>query len=287
MHGAKGFKSGQPDKYEKTSASVGRERKTYGNKRSAPPKKSGRKPTWMTKSMAEDYSREDILRATVIEFLSYFVFVICVCCFVMGSQSSYNYYLTKSVSTQFVEKEFDTESGFSIRFTGINSAADLWMYLEKHFVPSLFWEYTYDKESMKDENAMNIMYDNRVLGVPRIRQVKVRNDTCVVHTYFRDRFKGCYGRYNSLNADKDDFGPGGATAWIYSSEEETKSMSHTGQVATYTGDGFYTDLFRDRNRTIELIQYLKENEWIRRGTRAVIIDMTVYNTNTDLYAGML
>nr|CAH7743777.1 unnamed protein product [Callosobruchus chinensis] len=172
-----------------------------------------RKPKWVTRSMAEELSREDILRATCFEFLVYLAFVICVCISVMGSRSSYNYYLTKSLSVQFVEKDFNTINGVSITFSQICSATDLWMYLENHFVPSIFWEYTYDSEDREEyESEMNIMYENRILGVPRIRQVKVRNDSCEVHDYFRRYFISCFDTYQPGDKDEDDFGSGQPTA---------------------------------------------------------------------------
>nr|CAH7754799.1 unnamed protein product [Callosobruchus chinensis] len=202
----------------------------------------------------------------------------------MGSQSSYNFYLTKSLSNQFVDKDFKTMNKKSITFSQISCVADVWMYIENHFIPSIFWEYTYDNENMKDENAMNVIYDNRVLGVPRLRQVRVRNDSCKVHNYFRSNFTSCYGTYKPSHTDKADFGPGGSTAWMYSSTKETKSMSYRGRMSTYEGDGFYVDLLRERNGTLKIIKHLQENKWIRRGTRAVFIEVTIYNTNTDLYA---
>ncbi|VEN47220.1 unnamed protein product [Callosobruchus maculatus] len=235
--------------------------------------------------MAEELSREDILRATCFEFLIYLTFVICVCISVMGTRSSYNYYLAKSLSVQFVEKDFNTINGFTITFSQICSATDLWMYLENHFVPSIFWEHTYDREDKEEyQHEMNIMYENKILGVPRIRQVKVRNDSCEVHDYFRRYFITCYDTYESGDKDKNDFGPGQPTAWTYSSAKETKSLWYWGQVSTYGGDGFYVDLLRDRNGTRQIIQDLKENMWIQRGTRAIFIDFTVYNANMNLFA---
>ncbi|VEN45618.1 unnamed protein product, partial [Callosobruchus maculatus] len=87
--------------------------------------------------------------------------------------------------------------------------------------------------------------------------------------------------YKHSHIDKTDFGPGGSTAWTYSSAKETKSLTYRGRMATYEGDGFYVDLLRDRNGTIKIIEDLQENNWIRRGTRVVFIEVTIYNTNTD------
>ena len=51
----------------------------------------------------------------------------------------------------------------------------------------------------------------------------------------------------------------------------------------YGGGGYVLDLSQDRNTTIDLIQYLFDNLWIDRGTRAVFLDYTVYNANINLF----
>ena len=35
----------------------------------------------------------------------------------------------------------------------------------------------------------NILYENRLLGLPRIRQLRVRNDTCEIHPDFQNAIK--------------------------------------------------------------------------------------------------
>ncbi|CAH2002303.1 unnamed protein product [Acanthoscelides obtectus] len=243
-----------------------------------------KRPKWITRSIAEELGREYILLATCYEILIYFAFVVCVCISVMGPHSTYNFYLTKGLHAQFVDKAFNTMNGMEITFSDIHSAGDFWMYLENHFVPSIFWGYTYDPKNVEDENTMNIMFENMILGVPRIRQVKARNDSCEVHDYFLRYFRSCFDTYYSYEADREDFGPGEPTAWTYSSEKDTKSLPYWGQISTYGGDGFYVDLVRNRTGTKQIIEDLKWNMWIERGTRAVFIDFTVYNGNKNLFA---
>ena len=51
----------------------------------------------------------------------------------------------------------------------------------------------------------------------------------------------------------------------------------------YGGGGYVAELSRDKDGTIEIIQDLKDNVWITRGTRVVLIDFTVYNANVNLF----
>ena len=54
----------------------------------------------------------------------------------------------------------------------------------------------------------NILYENRLLGLPRLRQIRVKNDSCLVHPDFQNAIKQCYGPYSESNEDMEPFGTG-------------------------------------------------------------------------------
>lgn len=63
----------------------------------------------------------------------------------------------------------------------------------------------------------------------------------------------------------------------------TKSVATIGTLATYGGGGYYVDFPRNRMKYMALIEQLRNNLWIDRGTRAVFIDFAFYNSNVDLF----
>ena len=72
--------------------------------------------------------------------------------------------------------------------------------------------------------------------------------------------------------------------WEYSSEEELDGSGHKGKLGpNYSGGGYYVDLSHFRLRSKAIIDELKENLWLDRGTRVVIIDFSVYNANINLF----
>lgn len=104
-------------------------------------------------------------------------------------------------------------------------------YLEDHFVGSLYWESSYSGNPASDKDAMNILGENRVLGVPRLRQVrtifhnpsqyfvslcnfqvKMSNASCIVHEHFRRLFLNCFDSYSEAREDRETFGLGKDTA---------------------------------------------------------------------------
>ncbi|KAJ8962227.1 hypothetical protein NQ318_018199 [Aromia moschata] len=114
--------------------------------------------------------------------------------------------------------------------------------------------------------------------------VKVHNETCSVHEYFRRIFLSCYDQYSEASEDKAPFGPGTGTAWTYHEASVTKSLPYWGKVATYGGGGYYADFTLQKSTTANLIKDLKDNLWITRGTRAVFVDFSVYNANENLFS---
>ena len=53
----------------------------------------------------------------------------------------------------------------------------------------------------------NIMYENRVLGLARIRQLKVTNSSCTIEPSFRGAIKVCFAPYAAEHEDKKSYNP--------------------------------------------------------------------------------
>lgn len=71
----------------------------------------------------------------------------------------------------------------------------------------LYWETWYNNQNVSQDELGYIFYENKLLGVPRLRQLKVRNDSCTVHDDFKNEIKQCYDAYASTIEDKNPFGP--------------------------------------------------------------------------------
>ena len=127
----------------------------------------------------------------------------------------------------------------------------------------------------------NILYENRLLGLPRMRQLRVKNDSCTVHQDFQNAIKQCFNAYSSSIEDPEPFGNTAhirtsPEAWTYQTESQTTLSSHGAVLHTYSGAGSIQDLHSLKNESLEIIKELKEGLWIGRGTRFASIDFTVY-----------
>lgn len=84
-------------------------------------------------------------------------------------------------------------------------------FTEGPFLNGMYWEVWYNNKSLP-ENQSLIYYENLLLGVPRLRQVKVHSETCSVHEDLRDEVQDCYNLYTLTNEDTAPFGPKNGTA---------------------------------------------------------------------------
>lgn len=57
-----------------------------------------------------------------------------------------------------------------------------------------------------------ILLENQLLGMPRLRLLRVRNDSCVVHMDFHSLISACYNVYAEDSEDRSTFGPANSTA---------------------------------------------------------------------------
>ncbi|XP_067128967.1 polycystin-2-like [Centruroides vittatus] len=223
--------------------------------------------------------REWIIRTTVKELFLYLIFLIILCILTFGMMSPTMYYLTKVISELFLETPYeDTRNNVK----GSTQVIDFWRFEQYVMHECLYWEtwYNDDPTVMQDRN---ILYENYLLGSPRLRQLRVRNDSCSVHPDFTSSISECYDVYDPSIEDTKPFGMLNGTEWTYHTEKEMNGSKHWGLLATYSGAGSYVDLGTDKNTSKEKMAILKKNLWLTRATRAVFLDFTTYNANLNLF----
>lgn len=87
-------------------------------------------------------------------------------------------------------------------------------YMEGPLLDSLYWTKWYNDEPLQNENQSFIYYENLLLGVPRIRQLKVKSNSCKVHKDFQQEISDCFDVYNDKKEDDSMFGLINGTAWV-------------------------------------------------------------------------
>uniref|UniRef100_A0A8C4QNU7 Polycystic kidney disease 2-like 1 n=1 Tax=Eptatretus burgeri TaxID=7764 RepID=A0A8C4QNU7_EPTBU len=232
---------------------------------------------WGTRMTENPKNREQYVKTTIRELIVYIFFLVDLCLLTFGMMSTNTYYYTKVMMDMFLNSPTSGPT-----FSTITNMQDFWKVLQGPIMDGLYWDKWYNDDPI-DINGSFIYYENLLLGVPRIRQLKIQNGSCTVPKDFRKEIDSCYGLYTTSMEEKQTFGPGVGTAWKYYNADELGGSTHWGLLATYSGAGYYLDLTRDRKTTTAMLQDLKENLWVDRGTRAVFIDFSTYNGNINLF----
>ena len=127
-----------------------------------------------------------------------------------------------------------------------------------------------------------------------MRQIRIQTDQCSDQRII----SRCQDDYHSSNEEKRSFTP----AWLnettqqsnfsieqafrYRSEKELNSYTYAGSYASYPGDGYAYEL-RGRLSDLQInVSRLHRLQWIDDRTRAVIIQLNLYNPNVQLFTSI-
>ncbi|XP_038186990.1 polycystic kidney disease 2-like 2 protein isoform X3 [Arvicola amphibius] len=227
------------------------------------------------------YRREAEVNTTLEELLLYFVFLINLCILTFGMVNPHMYYLNKVMSSLFVDTSLPNDDRSSFR--SIRSITDFWKFMEGPLLEGLYWDSWYNNQQLYNlKNSSRIYYENILLGVPRVRQLRVRNNTCKVYSAFQSLVSDCYDKYTAENEDLSDFGLKSDREWKYS-PSPANAPWHWGFVGVYRDGGYIFTLSKSKSETQTKFADLRLHSWITRGTRVVFIDFSVYNANVNLF----
>ncbi|CAF1607821.1 unnamed protein product, partial [Adineta ricciae] len=210
---------------------------------------------------------------------------------VFGMVSSNMFLLTQALQSVFTDPQLtdETNNKTGPAFTDLDRMEDFWQYMTDVASPGFYTEQWYNNENVSELGY--ILFENRLLGAVQIRQKKVRNNSCLVANDFKQEIKFCYNSYAPAYEDTDTFGPCenlNASNCTYDAFKYTPStswfgLSTTGQVSVYDQGGFTMTFGSSSAAFATEINQLFEGLWIQRGTRAVLVDFTIYNANLNLF----
>jgi len=260
---------------------------------------------WSTKFMEYSVDREWNIKTTIRELALYIMFLCLVVFLCFGPTSQYRFLYKDLVAKHFEDVE------------KVEQVPDMWLWFtdEGGFVDKLYEGDWYNTGEMnflcpgvKAEDCVvddrgrnscdgpckrsaedaNMLYENKLLGVPRLRMLRVRNDSCEIHEKFHGAIQVCYNHYSQEAEDREPFGQGwrrftDADAWRYQTAKEIDGSMYWGKVGNYGGGGAVQKLHPKKAQTLAIIKELREGLWIDRATRLIIIDFTLYNANVNMF----
>jgi hypothetical protein len=124
-----------------------------------------------------------------------------------------------------------------------------------------------------------------------MRQLRIKSELCFINLT-------CEYDYSFSNEDKDSYEPGWLNqttqiysssieqSFIYNSSKQLDTYIYIGDYQTYNRGGYVYE-FRGRLSDIQSnLSELHQLEWIDDKTRAVIIQLSLYNPNVELFTSV-
>ncbi|XP_028828513.1 polycystin-1 isoform X2 [Denticeps clupeoides] len=175
-------------------------------------------------------------------------------------------YTDSASDTQQLQLRTQLQQRFN--YSTINSRDTLWTWLSGYLLPQLL-------------DGPTLMYQtgSLLLGTPRLRQIRAPT-ACPASGYFPgSSWFGCVSRNDTIAWSGQGFEL--ASNWTASSVDNS-GVWHWGQVWVYGSGGFVQELSQSLEVSRGLLQNLQKKQWLDPQTRAVFVEFSLYNTNTDL-----
>uniref|UniRef100_A0A8C3RV23 Polycystic kidney disease protein 1-like 2 n=2 Tax=Chelydra serpentina TaxID=8475 RepID=A0A8C3RV23_CHESE len=223
--------------------------------------------------MKNNHIKEQKAFALIREILAYLGFLWMLLLVAYGQRDPNSYYLNKHI-----------ESSFTDGFRDIYSYQDFFTWARTTLVNKLYGSY---QGFITDGNS-------KLVGSARIRQVRVKGNTCPIAPKLQGSVQECHATYSSQAEDTSDYGEHWnistfdnssdlSSAWQYQSQSKLRGHPVWGKLAIYRGGGYVVHLGTDPKNATRILQYLFNNVWLDTFTRAVFVEFTVYNANVNLF----
>eukprot|EP00400_MALV-I_sp_L67-5_P000327 gene327-1124_t len=126
------------------------------------------------------------------------------------------------------------------------------------------------------------------LGAIRVRQWRVRrNDRCKTQDYYAGVQPHCFPKYSREVESRKTY----AKAWtpeavhhayVHNPANVTRQQGVEGIAASYPGNAFFWDMSVNKTRALSQVRNLMEWDYIDDATRAIALEINVYNPNLNV-----
>ncbi|XP_029466481.1 polycystic kidney disease protein 1-like 2 [Rhinatrema bivittatum] len=224
--------------------------------------------------MKNIYMKEQKVFALIREILAYLGFLWMLLLVAYGQRDPNSYYLNKHL-----------ESSFTNGLQDVYSYQDFFTWANTTLIKNLYGSYP---GFVTDGNS-------KLVGGARIRQVRVKMDSCRIAHVLQNSIKECHAAYSLETEDRSDYvehwnvsdatnnSSSSSPAWRYQSQSKLRGHPIWGKVAMYRGGGYVVHLENNARNASRTLQELYNNVWLDTYTRAVFVEFTVYNANVNLF----
>ncbi|XP_070581325.1 polycystin-1-like protein 2 [Ptychodera flava] len=242
------------------------------------------------------------MQSVIREIALYGVFVIVLLSLCYTNRDPNSYVMTNSIHQIFFETEHKMAR---IKFDGLSRTSPdiFWDWMEESMIPGLYSEKYYNGDEMHWRHKRFIKNrESYRVGPARLRQLRVPPVNCDIEDPMDSVIFNCTTDYKiysneetrhfdigwtSLNltgVNLTSFTSEVNSPWIYHTASELNGLPVLGHQTLYGGGGYIATLETTMEKSHELVSYLRNNSWYDKFTRAIFVELTVYNANVNLFS---
>ena len=124
--------------------------------------------------------------------------------------------------------------------------------------------------------------ENFILGVPRLRQIRVHDHHCRLVPELSVRSLHCHAPYHKAIEHRDTFITLTDHHYNYTSSKETAAFDLSNVHGPYDTGGFIHQFLSTKQLNTKALDDLRNTSWLDLGTRAVVIEWIYFNPNNEL-----
>eukprot|EP00048_Salpingoeca_helianthica_P022132 m.16551 g.16551 ORF g.16551 m.16551 type:complete len:790 (-) comp6923_c1_seq1:36-2405(-) len=242
---------------------------------------------WRTRHTRDHADEIELAKTTFRELVIYIGFIVLLSLLVFGQMTTSQFRFTNAMRSLFVSTPFSDSDART--FSDVSDSESFWLFLQGPLLAGLYPTALYNGQTLDANDMTYLLRENKLLGLPRLRQVVVRDNSCDVPSAFSGQITHCYAPYDIVLEQRGTLTPAGTPinvtldAYNFKTESQLGGLRYWGKVSTYSTAGYAQELPRNNTIAAAIVNDLKANLWLQRGARAVFVDFTVYNPNVNLF----
>ncbi|XP_071956900.1 polycystin-1-like protein 2 [Antedon mediterranea] len=230
------------------------------------------------------------LDSVLIEIFIHCTFVIIafVICYSEFDPNAYKY-------KSHLENTFVKASSTGILpFDNLSHPGNFWPWMMNIFLPAVYAPSLFNSTYL--DNSDDILADEMsyILGYPVLRQLRIKPEMCSLHETIANFSRECNIAYSILNEDTANYGPHWETfnetdvsnQFIYRDASKINGFPFVAKHAVYSGGGYVYKMKGRMRKIQDRLKFLIEQRWFDQYTRALFIEIFLYNPQVNLFASI-
>ncbi|KAG9470271.1 hypothetical protein GDO78_018353 [Eleutherodactylus coqui] len=228
-----------------------------------------RPPTPAQLKMAKDKLRRKTIIGKIFRELAVYIIMASMLISIIVGQSSPNEYSVNGAVRDVFTRNAKQP------FTEIRTMDDWWNFGFNVLLDGLYWKKWHDEDSLKEVGPIEGKF--YIIGDPLMRKLDGANDSsCAISPFSTPAFPDC--TLSHL--------PNGAKDTNFTTKIQDCTFYQCGKIQCYEDRGPVINLGRSRTEAHAALWKTREQQWVDRRTRAVLVQFLLYNPPTNLFTAV-